>query len=276
MPLTQDELDVIANPALSRIAAGEVTLANQGTIQGIAANVHYAQTRKSLLRSFIWPFAVKSAPLSMVYVLTLDSVPLDGVDESPFEAGDTITGSISGTTATILSATSGTVYEIIDASGDFEDDEEITNGTATCDCGTGYPTVEAKEPSHKWTYEFALPSDGLRLVNIYQDDGSDLADARWEIQGKKLLTHYEEVNAEYIQNITDPTKYDELFIELFILKLAMKMINSVAGTSAEKFKAELREEIRIAEYRARVVAEQENNTTGRTDWILARYGVYGY
>lgn len=273
MELTAHEIGIIVNPALDRIAAGHMSVESQNNVRAQAARLHYPQTRKSVLRSFVWPFATRRANLHRIYTMTLHDAP----QPEHFEAGDTITGADSDETATILSVLrqDGTQYEIVDQSGDFDDGEVLTDGDNSIDCDEGFPVVEMNTPSHKWTYEYALPDDGLRLVDVYQDDNTGYPSDRWEIEGKKLLTYYDTVDVQYVKDVIDPTQFDDLFAELLILRLAMKLVNPLAGTSAEAFKAEMREELRTIEYKAACVADQENNTTGRFNWALARYGVYG-
>lgn len=273
--LTENEINIIVNPALDRIGAGTITAAVQTSNDGVVVNRHYEQTRDALLRSFLWPFAAARTTLIAIQTLTLDSVPVDGPDEAPWEEGDTITGETSGATGTILSVQSGTEYDVGYLVGEFEDGETVSNGTSECACGAGFPEVEISQPSFKWEYQYALPTDFLRLIDVYQDDKTGYPEDRFTREGWRLLTHYDAMDIQYVRKITDPTQFDELFVELFILRLAQKILNPLAGTASEGFRAELREELRTAEYKARCVAEQENNTTGRFNLALSRYGVYG-
>lgn len=268
MALTQDELDLVVNPALDRICVGQVALAVQTTVEGLAANRHYEPQRDALLRSCVWPFASARANLSVIEILTLDDAPAD----DPFVAGDTITGGTSGETTTILSVISDEEYEIIDRSGDFEDGEELSNGTDAITCGAGFPIVAYQTPAFEWTYQYLLPTDFLRLRSVYENDMTDHPATRFEIEGRRLLTHYETVSLKYIKKITDPKLFEELFRQVLILRLALTLCYPLAGTDAVRMRQELREELLQIEARARTVAMQENDTTGRQDFNLARYG----
>ena len=299
MALTQDELDIIVSPALDRIAATPVAFATQTTVPALACIRHYTQTRDSLLRSYVWPFSETQAELYRVSTLVLDTMPT-----AAWSVADVITGITSGVTATILTVTSSTEYVIIYKNGTFTDGETITNGTvekvywqgqqvldgteavywwdgssaSQVNCGTGYPTVTKVDPNHKWTYKYYLPADFIRLVNVFEHWDSDAVDYRWQRNGKYILTDYSTVNISYIQKVTDPTLFDTLFVEVLILRLAMKLINPLAGTASQGFKEELRVELKIAEAKARVISTQENNTTGRDNFNQARNGtgLYGY
>ncbi len=268
MALTQDELDLVVNPALDRICVGQISLAVQTSVEGLAANRHYEHQRDALLRSCVWPFASARANLSVIETLMLDDAPTD----DPFVVGDTITGTTSGETAVVLAVISDDEYEIINRSGDFEDGEELSNGTDAITCGAGFPVVAYSTPAFEWTYQYSLPTDFMRLRAVYENDMTDHPATRFEIEGRRLLTHYETVSLKYIKKVTDPTKFEELFRQVLILKLALTLCYPLAGTDAVRMREELRGELLQIEARARTVAMQENDTTGRKDWNLARFG----
>lgn len=293
MSLTAAEISVI-NQSMDRIHAAQIVFATQTTVEALTAIRNYEQTRDALLRSYEWTFASARDELSQISTLTLDVMPT-----AAWAVGDTITGITSGTTAEILTVTSETEYEIIHLSGDFTDGETITNADDVAivywegqpltyegetvytyddsdsyqvNCGTGYPVVAAITPAFKWTYQYQLPSDYLRLIFVYEDDGTDEVDERWTIEGGRILTHYDTVNIKYVKKVTDPTDFDPLFTEFLILRLALKLFYALASTASAKSIADLKDEIKAAQSTARVVNSQENNTTGRSNWNLARYG----
>ncbi|MCK9598051.1 MAG: hypothetical protein M0R06_03355 [Sphaerochaeta sp.] len=285
----QSEIDVV-NQTMDRISAAQITLADTTTVGHKAALRHFYQTRDSLFRSFEWPRLTTRAELYKIFTLTLSSAPT-----SAWAVGDTITGINNGYTAEILTVTSDTEYEIIRATGTFEDGETITNGTVStvywngieltyegetvywwddsdaeqCVCNL---TQTALTPTYKWTYQYYLPSDFVRLIDVYEDDGTDLADERWTLEGNRILTNYDTLNIKYIKSMADPDDWDSLFTEVFILRLALKLIPPLVGTKSAQLAAEVKEELKVAEAKARVIAAQENNTSGRYDLSLARYG----
>lgn len=268
--LSENEISIIVNSALSRIAAGSISEASQSDVKGAEANRHYEQTRDSLLRSYLWPFAKKRVALVQIQTLTLDAAPAD----NPWAVGDVITGDTSGATATILRRLSDTEYEIGFLDGEFEDGEDIENDADIPDVyagAEGYPELEVLQPTFRWSFAYALPTDLMRLWTVHEDDGIDYEDNRWEIEGQRILTNYNTCKILFVQKVTDPVEFDVLFAEVLILRLAMKLINPLAGTASEQFKAELREELRIAEGRARTVTAQEANVSGRSNWHYARF-----
>jgi hypothetical protein len=292
MSLTEAEL-VIVNQANDRVSLGQIAFADQTTLPALTAIRHYEQTRNSLLESYEWPFATDREELGKISTILLDAEP--GPDN--WVVGDTITGISSGTTAEILTVTSGTEYEIIHISGDFTDGETITNATifaVTWEgvevvygedevvwyddsddqtvCGTGFPTVTGITPDFEWTHQYQLPNDFLRLKSVWEDDGTERPECRWEMEGQRILTNYDTLHVKYVKLVTDPDDFKPLFTEVLILRTALKLTPPLAGTKTNPMKADIKEDLRAVMTRARLVAAQQTNVSGRDDWDLARYG----
>lgn len=267
MAFTADELELV-NMSLAAIGATRIaSIADTTSVNAVQCLLHYEQTRDALLRSFLWNFAKKRSALPMIYTLTVDTVP----SPDAWVAGDTITGTSSGETATVLTVLSDTTYEIIDQSGDFEDGEELSNGTDAITCAAGYPTVEATAPDFEWEYQFVLPSDYLRMDSNYSESDFDDPNERWQLEGTRLLTNDSEANIRYIRKVTDPTEFDSLFVECLILQLAMKLIPALAGTMSAARRQEVKDDLRLAMSKARTVHRQETNTSGQSNWNNARF-----
>ncbi len=264
---TASEINFI-NQVLDRIGAGQITLAGQTSREALSAFRHWPTTLASLIRSFEWPFLTDRTELVAVQTLTVDSSPT----AAAWAAGATLTGGSSGTTATVLSKTSNTVYVIAYLSGDFTDGEVISDGTNSVDCAAGYPTVAVTTPAFEWTYQYELPSDFSRLIKIYEDDGTDDVNQRWVREGHRILTHYTTCHIRYVKTVTDPADFDPLFAEVLLLRMAQKLIPPLAGTLSKTDRDSLQQELQQVEAKARTVCTQEDNQTGRADWTLARYG----
>lgn len=265
---TASEISFV-NQVLDRFSAGQITLADQTSVEALAAYRHWATTLDALTRSFEWPFLTKRDELVQIQNLTLDSTP----SPAAFSVGATLTGATSGTTCTVLTVTSATVYEIAYLSGDFTDSEVISDGTNSLDCAADYPTVAVSTPDFEWTYQYELPTDFSRLISVYEQADADAVSSRWTREGNRILTNYDTCSIRYIHTVTDPDDFGPLFSEVMILRLAWKLIPAVAGTMSQKTRQEIWEELKSLESKARTVCAQENNVTGRDDTNLARYGV---
>lgn len=281
------------NQVLDRLEAGQITLADQTSVEAKTAYRHWTTTLNSLIRSFEWPFLATRTELKQIQTIVLNEKPT-----AAWVVGDVITGLSSGTTATILAVTSDSEYDLAYLSGDFTDGETITNGTISTvyyngvtvefedetvynfdsssaeqiNCATGYPVVAVKTPDYEWAYQYELPTDFMRLVDVYEDDGTDNLDDRWTRESNRILTNYNTCNIRYIKTITDPAAFDPLFAEVMLLRLAWKLIPALAGSLSRADREGIQTELRRVEGKARTICEQENNQTGRTDWTLARYG----
>ena len=290
----QSEIDFVKQ-VLDRIAAkSTLTLADQTSVEALAAFRHWSTTLNSLIRSYEWPFLTTRDELEQVKTITLDASPT-----SAWAVADTITGVSSGTTATILAVTSDSEYDLSYISGDFTDGETITNATVSkvyyngvlveyedetvytfdsssasqINCATSFPVVAVKTPDFEWTFQYELPTDFKRLIDVYQDDGTDAVDRRWTLEGNRILTDYAECDIRYVKNVTDPDDFNPLFSEVLILRLAWKLIPPLAGSLSRTDRDDIWSELQSAERKARTVCGQENNQTGRKDLNLARYGL---
>lgn len=291
MALTESEI-TICNQSLDRIAAGQISLAVQTDVKGVACNLHYAKTRDTLLKKFDFSFSTRSVELAKIYTLTLDKSP----SPSSWAVGDSIVGIASGATATIVEVTSAIEYSIIYLEGEFEDGETITNATisivdweglplewedetvflydeTTSDsvvCGSGYPVTAENAPSYRWSHQYYLPADYMLILSIEENDGWDAPENRFQLEGKKILTDYDTMNIRYIRKVTDPAEFDILFEQLLVLALAIKLIPPVCGTDS-KLLAEVKQEYVELSKTAKGIDSSEKETSGQSNWNLARF-----
>lgn len=279
------------NQVFDRIQEGQITLADQTSPQALAAYRCWTLTLNSLIRSYQWPFLTTRTELYQIKTLLLDTQP-----STSFAAGDTLTGISSGNTAYVISSTNDTEYVLGRLTGDFEDGEEITNGTvndvfyqgvqvyyndeevkyfdkSSSDMAVSDLTLTVLAPSFKWAYQYMVPSDFKRLVEIYEDDGTDQPYDRWDYENGRILTDYSTCNIRYIKTVSDPDDFDDLFAEVLLLRLAWKLIPPLAGKISQSDKDEIWRDLQTAERKARTICAEEDNKSGRSDWNLARYGV---
>jgi hypothetical protein len=120
---------------------------------------------------------------------------------------------------------------------------------------------DTMSPAFHWDHAYILPSDFLRLVQVRH--GED-----YEIQGKRLLTDRDSAHIEYIRLVDDPTQFDALFTEVFILKLALRLAGGL--TQDKGLQQLLSEKLRYTESKARMVNATENKRRGPITWREAR------
>lgn len=104
----------------------------------------------------------------------------------------------------------------------------MAQGRATLSQNAAYT---ADTTTFEWTYAYDLPTDFLAMKNIWEDAGfGEIGQQHpYSIEGKQILSEESSMKIRYIKRVTDPTKFDSLFVEVFILQLALKMIIPLGG-----------------------------------------------
>ena len=72
--------------------------------------------------------------------------------------------------------------------------------------------VETTEPNSRYKYSYVLPSDFLRLLNVYLVDD-------YKVENNRILTNSKNIQIRYVFDNADETKWDSLFQDLMVLKI---------------------------------------------------------
>ncbi|MCS5590730.1 MAG: hypothetical protein NZ824_12270 [Candidatus Thioglobus sp.] len=82
-------------------------------------------------------------------------------------------------------------------------------------------------PAFDYAAEFTLPSDPycVRVLSM------DYPDYEFKIEGRKLLTDYDEAKILYIARITDTAEFDPLFTEALTARLSAELAYSITGSN---------------------------------------------
>lgn len=70
-------------------------------------------------------------------------------------------------------------------------------------------TPEITTPVFGFEYQFQLPSDYLRVVELFEYDGE------YQVEDGRLLANTDILNLRYIYNVEDLSRVDSLFIDAF-------------------------------------------------------------
>ena len=129
------------------------------------------------------------------------------------------------------------------------------------------------DPDFEFDSQFILPSDFMRFKSLYVDNRSPSLTTKITIalEGDRLLTNETAINLRYIKKVTDPTEFDPLFVEVFILKLALKLV-ALAGANP-KMSETVGRELAGVMPRVRALDRQETNNVGRdahVPWVEVR------
>lgn len=134
---------------------------------------------------------------------------------------------------------------------------------------------DTADPAFQWTYAYLLPNDFLRAILVY--DGSDLPSGRtyvsYELEGQRLLIDESAVYLKYIRWVSDVTKWDPMFNEVMILKLALKLVIPLSQ-DVSKLKQDLGNDLVPLMRKVRAMDRQEQEQIGRDElrtWQDARF-----
>lgn len=89
----------------------------------------------------------------------------------------------------------------------------------------------ATPPTLWWAFQYALPTDCLRVLEMNAWDMSKRHGV-WEVEGRYLVTNADTAQIRYIRRITDCNLFDSLFVEALALRLASKIAMPVNGSSS--------------------------------------------
>jgi len=262
MSLTDAELE-ICNQALSLIGqtiidSTDTSTADTGTGgKGYEkCDLVYDQTRNALLRLFEWNFARVRIDLVGDWV-TDESYTTDQYvwKDSVLYKCNTAHTSTTWDTDYVMD---GTSY-VMDGT-DYVRDDSVTF----------YWDIVTDRPETYFEYRYALPSDFCRFVIRWLKRNK----TKIRIEGTNLLTDEDEININYIKIVTDTTEFDDLFTEVLIYNLAIKLTFSIlgAGYPAQALRRELKVERKEWLAKARQICNAEVNQTGDDKWSDARFG----
>ena len=135
-------------------------------------------------------------------------------------------------------------------------------------------TEDSESPDFEFDNQFDLPTDFMRLKSVFGDNFTATENTRhsFAIEGQLLLTNDSSVELRYIKKVTDVTEFDALFVEVLVLKLALKLVGALAGGSL-KIKNAIHLDLKPLMSQVRAIDRQETNTIGRLNrrpWVEAR------
>lgn len=134
-------------------------------------------------------------------------------------------------------------------------------------------------PDWGYTYEYQLPSDNLRIVQVNDYYlGLDLSDfrgsssAEFEIEGQKILTDFAApLKIRYLKRITDTNLFDALFTKALVIDLAHEICEDVVGSGS--LKDRLQKDLEDAIYEAKKASAIEALPKYIADdsWLASRF-----
>lgn len=200
--------------------------------------------------------------MTQIYVLEVDEAP-----STAWSVGDTITGQTSGVTCVINTIINTTKFLVTKPSGDFTEDETLTDGVATAVYNTSSDDVEMGE----YPYAYTLPSDYLLNLGV-SPIGSDNIKYKTKREGQLLLSQANEGYYHYNRYIgtSGVSDIDDLpiwFHRLISARLAYVMSANIMDNVRIRPKAELDYRMAYLEAKEKNGMEEVNDEyEGQSNW----------
>lgn len=94
-------------------------------------------------------------------------------------------------------------------------------------------------PNHGWAYKYALPSDYLHLIDLYEHNDWE---ADFSIEGGFLFTDHASANISYVGKNSDPTTWSTYLVECVKHWMASQLSIAIAGARADMILGRLRKD----------------------------------
>lgn len=261
------KIDIINN-ALAHFTQTTIVTLSEDTVARLAATTIFDETRDRLLVDYPWNFAIKRKTLTPPAEQTPTSI------------------TYSETTATVTKATHGystDMYIRVAGANEsaYNGDWQITvvnvnSFTYTMD---DTPTANASGtltiqhvPGFEYDYHYALPSDYLRLMELYEP--TNLVHA--VENGYILCDEDEKILIKYIRQVTDYTVWPIIARSCLSIALAIKMLPKIRGVSDVNTRIELQREFRDEILRAYTLNAIEGNPNIPKDMQSTDKGNYSW
>lgn len=137
----------------------------------------------------------------------------------------------------------------------------------TWNCATKQvaPGVSGDTPVYGWSYAFQLPSDCLRVVQVYEG-------IEWKIYGRKLVCDSNVIYMEYISRLEDVTQYDALLTSAIEARLASELAYAVLESKQLRDDMWQMYRTKLSEAKGVDSREQSMQELDADVWIASRTG----
>ena len=117
-------------------------------------------------------------------------------------------------------------------------------------------------PVFEYTNAYDWPADCLRIVEVDTTE-------KWIIEGRQIVTDDgAPLNIVYVSQVTDPTKFDALFVETYALRLAADIAYDITASQTVMSNMEELYARKLPE--ARLIDAQEAQPEAENSWLESR------
>lgn len=167
---------------------------------------------------------------------------------------------------------------VTDARFDAIRDAELRRHTWAFSVKRDSLSALATEPAYGYAYEYQLPTDCLRPLQVGQYDVASLADYRggsdeapFAIEGRKLLTNEPApLRLRYVRKATTVGEWDSSFKEALASRLAYECCEAITGSISKKEDAWRDYTIALNEAQMASAMETPSQPVADDTWIRGR------
>lgn len=123
----------------------------------------------------------------------------------------------------------------------------------------------ATTPEWGWDHQFPLPSDCLRVVEMYGQEQDN-----WTEEGRFLLTDSDECKIKYIKDISTVGNFDSSFTTVYAIDLAIAMSYSLTTSEGMRDSLVKLRELKIREARTYSAQSAVGDRVYANDWLNSR------
>lgn len=232
MPTSLAPVD-IANMALDRIGSQAINSLLGNDPSSLACNRNFIPATLIVARAARW-----NCILSTAILTSITQTPLPNVPPNPIVTGSPWAPN-TAYLANVYVTFGGYYYQVTfnyTSSASFIND--LTAGhlvqTDQQTASNNYITLDGSNYPSGWAFEYALPADFQLLVALndntapgWQCYGFGETTSDYEIIGGNLFCSDSQAVIQYIQNQPDTTRFDSLFVDALVYKLASMISTSL-------------------------------------------------
>ena len=128
---------------------------------------------------------------------------------------------------------------------------------------------DAMAPAFGYTYRYPLPSDALRIWEVFE--GGALTTYAWEVENGFLMTDQPTCQVKYIFNESNPTKWTGQFTTTLAYRIAADIAYNItqSSTLAQAMMDAYRENLALA--RSADAQEARKAALNDEQWLNSRY-----
>jgi hypothetical protein len=224
--MTQLEL---CNVALAHLGEARISGLTDNAATARACAMHYEPVLKEVLRSHRWNFAVRRVAVEPRRMEILDVDAAGGLIRVRSTAPHGLTSGLCVEVKNVQGVVSAVGRFVVNV---FDADEFDLVGTSFAGSYIGGGSF-AVVPAFGWAYQFELPGDCLRVLEVNGSEAGDWISDEWIVEGRWLLTNSSSLRLVYIRDLGDEALTDPLFVQAFGLKLAVSLTEVIRGSSGK-------------------------------------------